>query len=282
MSAGTIRTRWTRLRWRVMPATVVLAGAGQGLMGSAPHAAATMANSSASRAGSAGLATAYVVNASSGTVTPISTATNTAEPPIPVGSAPFSIAITPAAITHGPAFTSRSAAAAAFEAAFTFTVTTTGHPVPRITETGELPPGVRFTNHGDGTATISGTPAKAAAGVFHLTLTARNTNGTATQAFTLTVTRAPALPRIRTIRARVGAALHLTIRATGYPPPALAESGPLPCGLTFVGNGNGTASLTGTPAAHSRGRYPVTTTATNASGTVTRSFKIIVRRYRKG
>jgi len=101
MSAGTIRTRWTRLRWRVMPATVVLAGAGQGLMGSAPHAAATMANSSASRAGSAGLATAYVVNASSGTVTPISTATNTAEPPIPVGSAPFSIAITPAAITHG-------------------------------------------------------------------------------------------------------------------------------------------------------------------------------------
>ena len=40
MSAGTIRTRWARLRWRVMPATVVLAGAGLGLMGPAPHAAA--------------------------------------------------------------------------------------------------------------------------------------------------------------------------------------------------------------------------------------------------
>ena len=97
MSAGTIRTQWARLRWRVMPATVVLAGAGLGLMGPAPHAAAaaTMADSSASRAGSASLATAYVVNASSGTVTPISTATNTAGPPITVGSVPFSIAITP-------------------------------------------------------------------------------------------------------------------------------------------------------------------------------------------
>ena len=87
---------------------------------------------------------------------------------------------------------------------------------------------MRFTDNGDGTATISGTPAKAAAGVYPLTLTARNTNGTATQAFTLTVTRAPALRKIPTIRARVGAALRLTLRATGYPAPALTESGDCP------------------------------------------------------
>jgi PKD repeat protein len=170
----------------------------------------------------------------------------------------------------------------AFGAAFTFTVTTTGHPAPRITKTGQLPPGVRFTDNGDGTATISGTPAKAAAGMYQLTLTATNINGTATQAFTLTVTRAPVLPKIRTIRTRVRAALHLTVRAAGFPLPALAESGPLPRGLTFTDNGNGTATIAGTPAAGSRGLYRVTITATNASGIATQSFKIIVRRCRRG
>jgi YVTN family beta-propeller protein len=39
--------------------------------------------------------TAYVANTDDGTVTPIRTATNTAGPPIPVGSGPFDIAITP-------------------------------------------------------------------------------------------------------------------------------------------------------------------------------------------
>jgi DNA-binding beta-propeller fold protein YncE len=228
--------------------------------------------------------TVYVVNSDfggGGSVTPITTATNIAGPPIPVGSYPVAIAITPTAVPRRPAFTSDSATTAAFGEAFTFTVTTTGDPAPRITETGQLPPGVRFTDHGDGTATISGTPAKAAAGVYQLTLTARNTHGTVTQVFTLTVTRAPALPKIRTIRTRVGAALHLTIRATGYPPPALAESGPLPRGLTLTDKGNGTATIAGTPAAGSRGCYRVTITATNASGTATRSFKIIVQRRRR-
>ena len=167
-----------------------------------------------------------------------------------------------------------------YGAAFTFTVTTTGDPAPTITRTGRLPSGVRFTDHGNGTATISGTPGNAAAGVYPLTLTAKNKYGTATQAFTLTVTRAPAIQKIRTIRARVGAALRLTIRATGYPPPALAESGPLPGGLTFTDNGNGTAIIAGTPAAGSRGRYPVTITATNTSGTATRRFTIVVSQRR--
>jgi len=211
--------------------------------------------------------TAYVVNSASGTVTPIATATNTPRPPIPVGSSPEAIAITPATVTQGPAFTSGAADTAAFGAAFTFTVTATGDPAPRITRAGRLPSGVRFADTGGGTATISGTPRKAAAGVYPLTLTARNKNGTATQAFTLTVTRAPAIRKIRTIRARVGAPLRLTVRATGYPAPALAESGSLPGGLSFTDNGNGTAVIAGAPAADSGGRYPVTITAANTSGT---------------
>jgi PKD repeat protein len=188
--------------------------------------------------------------------------------------------ITPATVTGAPAFTSGSAATARFGLAFTFTVTATGDPAPTITKTGALPSGVKFTDDGDGTATISGTPRKAAAGVYPLTLTARNKNGTATQAFTLIVTRAPAIRKIRAIWTRVGVPLRVTIRAKGYPLPSLVESGPLPAGLTFTGNRNGTATIAGTPAAGSSGFYPGTITATNSSGTATRRVVIIVIRGR--
>jgi YVTN family beta-propeller protein len=218
--------------------------------------------------------TAYVANLDSGTVTPISTATNTPGPPITVGSYPYAIAL--ATTAQRPAFTSGAAATAAFGAAFTFTVTTTGDPTPRITRTGRLPSGVRFSDNRDGTATIVGTPAKAAAGLYPLTLTAKNKNGTATQTFSLTVTRSPAIGKIRTIMVRVGAALSRTVRAVGYPLPALAESGPLPGGLSFTDNGNGTAVIAGTPAAGSGSRYPITITATNTSGTATSHFTIVV------
>jgi predicted outer membrane repeat protein len=72
---------------------------------------------------------------------------------------------------------------------FSFTVTTSGSPVPSITEKGKLPKGLKFTNNGNGTATISGTPRKK--GVKHLTITATFGSGTSryvvSQAFTLTV-----------------------------------------------------------------------------------------------
>ena len=227
--------------------------------------------------------TAYVANGLSDTVAPIATVTNTVGPPITVGSGPGAIAITPGTVSQGPAFTSGSSDTAAFRRAFTFTVAASGDPAPRITRTGRLPSGVSFADYGDGTATISGIPAKAAAGVYPLTLTARNKNGTATQAFTLTVTRAPAIRKIRAIRARVGAAMRLTVRATGYPAPALAESGPLPGGLFFTDNGDATAVIAGIPAAADSGggRYPVTITATNTSGTATRHFTIVVLRRRR-
>jgi YVTN family beta-propeller protein len=138
--------------------------------------------------------TAYVANYGSGTVTPVTIATNTAGPPITVGNEPFAIAITPP--SGGPAFTSASSDTVAFGRAFSFTVTTTGSPVPKIVRTGRLPGGVTFTKNGDGTGTLSGTPAGSAAGDFPMTLTATNKSATITQAFTLTVTRAPAVKKI--------------------------------------------------------------------------------------
>jgi hypothetical protein len=56
----------------------------------------------------------------------------------------------------------------------------------------------------------------------------------------------------------------------------LTESGPLPAGLSFTDNGN--AAITGTPANGSSGRYRITITATNASGTNTRPVILLISR----
>ena len=184
----------------------------------------------------------------------------------------------PATVTPagGPDFTSSPAYTASFGVAFSFTVTATGSPAPKITKTGRLPSGVKFTRDSNGTATISGTPSGMAAGVYPLTLTARNPTGTATQAFTLTITRAPRIQKIPAANAKVGVPLHLTITTTGYPAPALIESGPLPARLSFTDHGNGTAAITGTPAPGSNGRYSIAVTATSQYGTTRQTFTLKV------
>lgn len=68
-----------------------------------------------------------------------------------------------------------------------FTVTTAGAPAGvTLAVTGTLPRGVTFTDRGNGTGTLAGTPA-GPGGVLPLTITARHGTRTATQAFVLTV-----------------------------------------------------------------------------------------------
>jgi len=81
---------------------------------------------------------------------------------------------------------------------------------------------------------------------------------------------------VGTVHAPAGAAMVQAIMAAGYPVPSLTESGTLPAGLSFTGNGDGTADITGTPATGSGGSYPVTITATNGLGSASESFTIVV------
>ena len=90
-----------------------------------------------------------------------------------------------------------SAAAATFQVgkAGTFTVAATGLPVPDLAEVGPLPAGVTFKDNGDGTASLSGTPATGSAGAFAITIKASNgALPDSEQIFTLTVQPAPAGP----------------------------------------------------------------------------------------
>ncbi|MGB8982758.1 MAG: sortase, partial [Anaerolineales bacterium] len=78
-----------------------------------------------------------------------------------------------------------------------FTITTTGAPTPTISYTGTIPLGITFADNGDGTATLSGTPAIASVGTYNLTFTASNgVAPNATQGFTLTIDGPPGVARI--------------------------------------------------------------------------------------
>ena len=67
----------------------------------------------------------------------------------------------------------------------------------------------------------------------------------------------------------------VTISATGYPVPALSESGSLPAGVRFVDNKNGTGTLSGTPTVS--GIFPITFIAQNGVGSpATLAFTLTV------
>jgi Putative Ig domain len=176
-----------------------------------------------------------------------------------------------------PGFVAPAADTETFGVAFAYTINTTGYPVPKLTKSGALPAGVTFTANADGTATIAGTAAKAAAGVYPVTLTAKSTAGTTTETFSLTITKAPTINRIPTVSVVVGTPMAaLTITAKGYEKPTLTLGASLPGGLTFTDNGNGTATLAGTPDSSGVGTQSLTVTASNSYGVATQTFTLNV------
>jgi hypothetical protein len=175
-----------------------------------------------------------------------------------------------------PAFTSTFDTTFAAGTAGSFTITASGSPLPAITESGKLPSGVTFTAGANGTATLSGTPAAGTSGDYPITLTATSIVGTpAQQAFSLFVDEVPAITSAASATFTAGSAGSFTVTATGYPSPAITESGALPGGVTLHSNGDGTATLSGTPSA--AGSFPITISASNGVGSAAiQSFTLTV------
>jgi hypothetical protein len=163
----------------------------------------------------------------------------------------------------------------------TFTITTTGTPAPSITLSGALPPGVVFTNNGDGTATIIGSPLEGAAGLYSATITASNGVGVpATQGFTLNVannvTATPLFISAPSTTFTIGVGSTFNVMTAATPSvTSITLTGAVPPGVNFVDNGNGTATLSGMSAPPA-GLYPITFTATGPGGTTTQSFTLKV------
>ncbi len=158
----------------------------------------------------------------------------------------------------------------------TFTVTTAGIPTPSLTETGVLPSGITFTDNGNGAGTLSGTPASGTSGTYPITFTASNSAGSVSQSFTLTVELGVSITSGTSTTFTLGSPGSFTISTVGTPTPSITETGALPSGVTFVDNGNGSGSLSGTPAAGTTGAYPITFSASNGASSATQNFTLTV------
>ncbi len=169
-------------------------------------------------------------------------------------------------INQGPSFTSANNTAVTVGMSFDFQVTASGSPAPTITETGTLPSGVNFEPGLPGSASITGSAAPHTGGTYALTLKAKGSAGTTSQSFTLTVEQPPVITSSASASASVGTAFTFKVKTTGFPAPIVSESGALPAGLTFTANSNGTATISGTPAAGSAGTYDLTINASNGVG----------------
>ena len=94
---------------------------------------------------------------------------------------------------------------------------------------------------------------------------------------TLTVGLAAAITSADDATFIEGTAGSFTVTTMGTPTPSLSESGILPGGVSFQDNGNGTATLFGTPSIGTGGTYPITITAQNGvSPSATQSFTLTV------
>jgi hypothetical protein len=160
-----------------------------------------------------------------------------------------------AVITSSPTFTSAAFLQELAGTPFTYDVTATGSPSPKISITsGSLPSGATFVDLGNGTATLSG-PSTVPAGTYQFTITANNSVGNpATQNFTLQLVKAPSFTSANNTSGKKGKSFNaFTVTTTGGVPTPAMSYGPgvagsptidaLPAGFTFTDNGNGTATI---------------------------------------
>lgn len=192
------------------------------------------------------------------------------------------------AMADTPAISSAANATATVGSMLSFTVTTVGAPTPVLRVSGHVPKGVAFSDHHDGTGSLSGVPTATTRGVYprpaggmysltvHATFGSGATKVLVTQAFSLTLDQAPTIKARATRSVRAGAGFSIPFKTVGFPKPALSETGGLPAGASFTDNGNGSASLAGSIAV--AGSYPLTITASNGVGApATLDFLLVVR-----
>jgi hypothetical protein len=160
--------------------------------------------------------------------------------------------------------------------AHSFTVTTGGGPTPGLKERGALPSGVTFVNDGNGTATLSGTPAGGTVGVYPITITAANgSSPDATQTLSVNVVAGPtASLTLNPPAATISSGAPELFTAAGLDA-AGDSTGDVTASTTFsiapVGSGSaaGAGCVANTCTALSAGTYTVTGRDGAATGTAT-------------
>jgi Putative Ig domain len=200
-------------------------------------------------------------------------------------------------ITSGgsASFTSGSSTAFTSGSPGSFTVRSSGFPAPSFSDTmpvpncsTNLPSGVTFTDNGNGTATIAGTPATNSGGTYQVCITASNGVGpAATQVFLLTVDQAVAITSDNSAAfAAGGGSQSFMVTTTGFPDPSFTEcsgtSLPTSNDISLVDNGNGTATISGSPTTSDLGTWTLCINAANSdsasafTSSATQVFKLMI------
>jgi len=187
---------------------------------------------------------------------------------------------TPVAIgyTLGLGVSTTALPSAQVGAAYSATLTATGGTGPyswsMAPGSGPLPSGLSLNSS---TGVISGTPATGTGGTYpNLVFRVKDaTNATSDSLpLTLNVGSAPVIETQSEVTFTPGVFNSFQVWASGIPAPALSVSGTLPSGVTFTDNGNGTATIAGTPPVGTSGDHPLVITATNDIGSDTQDFTL--------
>ncbi len=156
-----------------------------------------------------------------------------------------------------------------------------------LSESGNLD-GLNFSDSGDGTGTISGTPTSS--GQYAVTLTATNCKETGanpgassestTQQLTIKVDKAPNITSAGSAGFQVGqgGSYKVTTNSDAYPTPAISiDTSSLPAGVTFSDNGDGTGTLTIAPdAPQTTSPAAIKLTASSEAGEDQQTFELSI------
>ena len=186
-------------------------------------------------------------------------------------------------VDEAPVFVSTPPSTAKAGKTFSYFVTATDPAAPweelAISASG-LPAWLTLTDHGDGTATLAGTPPSAGSASFTISVT--DGNFTTPQAVSLTIAEASAgniAPSITTtwLPPASASAYSATIRAFDADGNALALSASgLPAWLGFTDNGDGTGTLAGTAPAGTVGTFNITFIANDGQTSAQRTLSLAV------
>lgn len=146
--------------------------------------------------------------------------------------------------------------------------TSTGSPQPTLSLDGTLPDGVTFTDNGDGTAKITGTPTAGPGGIRTVTVKATNEAGTGTKEVEITLREAPSIsgPSAATYTVGEPGGPDVFEQTGGFPEATLSTSSDLPTGVDFTPESGGKGKIAGTPANGTGGEYPITIKGDNGTG----------------
>jgi gamma-glutamylcyclotransferase (GGCT)/AIG2-like uncharacterized protein YtfP len=197
--------------------------------------------------------------------------------------------ITVANVNDPPFFTSAPALTATQDAPYTYAVTADDPDLihgDALTITAiTLPAWLTFEDHGDGAATLSGTPANADVGAHAVALLVTDSGGlTDTQTFTITVANVNDAPAFTSSPVTTATEDALYTYAVTADDPDLIHGDALtitattlPAWLTFEDRGDGTGTLSGTPASADVGEHAVALRVADSGGlTDMQSFTITV------